>query len=44
MRRPGPDVIEDTEADHLDIGHAVLAVQGEGPPVEHALDKSEHAL
>ncbi len=30
MRRPGPDDIEDTEADHLDTGHTVLAVQGEG--------------
>ena len=30
MRRPGPDDIEDTEADHHAIGHAVLAVQGEG--------------
>jgi len=30
MRRPGPDDIEDTEADHLDTGHTALAVQGEG--------------
>ena len=29
MRRPGPDDIEDTEADHLDTGHTALAVQGE---------------
>lgn len=32
MRRPGPDDIEDTEADHLDTGHTALAVQALAQP------------